>query len=172
MGSRCQSASCWLICNNRLITAFHPSFPLHPAEQGSRPALLAHSSPAAYHQQPMRSMFSLGEDPAQPSPVGPRGSTTQGCTHAESDMESSETSSSSSARPYLLPAAPQQKGHEPMLYGDKQKGNGRIWRWMHPFGFWLPAVKRLVVFSGVPQQGLRWPFKEKVMGNIGTDSQI
>lgn len=43
---------------------------------------------------------------------------------------------------------------------------------MHPSGFWLTAVKRLVVFSGVFQQGLHRPFEEKVTGNIGTDSQI
>lgn len=39
MSPQCQSASCWLISNNRLITAFHPSFLLHPAEPGSRPDL-------------------------------------------------------------------------------------------------------------------------------------
>lgn len=31
---------------------------------------------------------------------------------------------------------------------------------MHPLGFWLTAVKRLLVFSGKLQQGLHWPFKE------------
>lgn len=38
--------------------------------------------------------------------------------------------------------------------------------------FWFTAVKRLVGFSGNFQQGLHWPFKEKVMSSIGTASQI
>lgn len=114
-----QSAS-ELICNNRLITAFHPSFPLHPAEQGSRPDLLVHSSPAAYHQQAIiprdPSTSSLGEDPAQTYLFWHHQNIRWGWTHADSGTESSAASSNSSALPasppYLL-LQPQEKGQEP-----------------------------------------------------------
>lgn len=113
MGSQCQSASCWLICNNRLITAFPPSFPLHPAEQGSRPDLLAPKQPsclpsATYYS--LRSMFSLGEDSAYSSLVWRHWTIRQGQTQADSDVASSETSSSSSAPPYLLLQPPRRRG--------------------------------------------------------------
>lgn len=113
MGSQCQSASCWLICNNRLITAFHPSFPLHPAEQGSRPDLLAPKQPSCLpsaNYYSLRSMFSLGEDPAYSSLVWRHWTIRQGQTQADSDVASSETSSSSSAPPYLLLQPPRRRG--------------------------------------------------------------
>lgn len=89
----CQSASCWLIGNNRLITAFHPSFLRHPAEPGSRPDLLAHPSclpSATYYSWRPRS--SLGEHPAQSPLVQPHWNIRQGWAPAGNDMESSEPS--------------------------------------------------------------------------------
>lgn len=124
-----QSASCWLIWNNRLITAFHPSFLLHPAEPGSRPDLLAHHSclPSATYYS-WRARSSLEEHPAQSPLVQPPRNTRQGWGHAGSDMESSKPSTA----PWQLPtfcAAPRRgavASNQSVLYGDEQKGNGRV----------------------------------------------
>ena len=43
---------------------------------------------------------------------------------------------------------------------------------MHPFGFWLTAVKRLLVFVASFNNVYIDLLKKKVMGNTGTDSQI
>lgn len=106
---QCQSASCWLTWNNRLITAFHPSFPLHPAEPGSRPDLLAHHSclPSAIYYS-WRSRSSLGEHPAQSPLVQPHWNIRQGWSHAGNDMESSETSIALQHLPSFC--SPQERG--------------------------------------------------------------
>lgn len=106
---QCQSASCWLTWNNRLITAFHPSFPLHPAKPGSRPDLLAHRSclPSAIYYS-WRSRSSLEEHPAQSPLVQPHWNIRQGWSHAGNDMESSETSTALQHLPSFC--SPQERG--------------------------------------------------------------
>lgn len=126
---QCPSASCWLIWNNGLITAFHPSFLLHPAEPGSRPDLLAHHSclPSATYYS-WRARSSLGEHPAQPPLVQPHGNIRQGWAHAGNEMESSGSSTALWHLPTFC-AAPRRRAvgsNQSVLYGDEQKRNGRV----------------------------------------------
>lgn len=92
---------------------FPPSFPLHPAEPGSRPDLWAHRSclpSATYYSWRSRETGKWGSIlPCSPQ-VQPHWNIRQGWAHAGNDKESSE----SSTAPWHLPSfccSPQERGN-------------------------------------------------------------